>query len=77
MPILPELLELLEGMSEREQAALLNYLRQDNQPIGELGELFIAQTQHVHLPTEDMREMLRVIEEDCEIVDETPPIVLD
>ncbi len=74
MPILPE---LLESMSEREQAVLLSYLRQDNQPIGELGELFIAQTQHIRLPTEDMREMLRVIEEDCEIVDETPPIVLD
>jgi hypothetical protein len=83
MPILPELVELLEGMSEQEQAIALQILRERTPLqgvsgkllIGELGESFVAQTRHIHLPTEDMDEMLRVIEENCEIVDDTPPIV--
>ncbi|MCE7947138.1 MAG: hypothetical protein DYG88_06890 [Chloroflexi bacterium CFX4] len=79
------MVELLEGISEHEQAIALAILRErillqgvsGKLPIGELGESFVAQTRHIHLPTEDMDEMLRVIEEDCEIVDDTPPLSLD
>ena len=74
MNILPELVDLLEAMSEAQQRALLASLNPIAAPIGESGEVFLERTRHIHLPTEDMEEMLRAIEAGCEgIEDDDPP----
>jgi hypothetical protein len=75
MSVLPELLSMLEKMSETQQRELLAQLRPSEKPIGEPGWLFVERTRHIHLPTEDAEDMLRVIEEGCEgIEDDEPPV---
>lgn len=73
MNILPELVHLLESLSEDQQRALLVQLSPSMAPIGEPGEAFLAHTRHIHLPTEDMEEMLRAIEAGCERIDDDDP----
>ncbi len=69
MPILPELLELLEGMSEREQTTALELLRTKAHPQGIRGEVLIAWARQNPIDVDDLAGMERVIEEGCEVID--------
>ena len=64
-----ELIEQIHRLDEEQQKRVLDFVRELSRPKGELGKDFLERTSNIHIPKEDLEEMLRYIEEDEERID--------
>jgi hypothetical protein len=64
-----ELLEQIQKLNLDQKKRVLDFVHELSRPKGELGTDFIARTQSIKFPKEDLEEIARIIEEDEERID--------
>jgi len=64
-----ELIEQIHRLDEEQQKRVLDFVHELKRPTGEPGKDFLKRTSNIHIPKEDLQEMLRYIEEDEERID--------
>jgi hypothetical protein len=66
-----QIVEYVGELTEEQRLKVLEFVRQLNNqpPQGESGEDLIRRVADIHIPSEDLEEMKRAIEEGCEQID--------
>ncbi len=65
-----EILELLDRLNTEQQRQVLEFVRDVQRPSGEPGPLLVRHAREIRFPHEDLEEMKRAIEEECERIDQ-------
>ncbi len=69
MTLTQQIIERVNRLDADQQQKVLEFVRELERPRGEPGRLLIERTRHIQIAPEDLEEMARAIEEQCEQVD--------
>ncbi len=72
MSVKEQLINQIDRLTEEQQQDLLNYalrLQQSTLPPGTPGEVLLELAERLDFDPDDLAEMMRVIDEDCERID--------